>query len=434
MIVMKFGGTSIGSARRIRDVVGIIRLRLASGPIIVVSALGGVTDSLIQLGKVSATQLDSSHMLEQIIKRHYDIVKELGLDSRIISSETDQLRKLVEDIFMLKELTPRYLDMIMSFGERMSARIVAAYMRKSGISGQAYDSYDIGMLTTPNFGDADILPDTYEEIRKHISSRNGIIPVITGFIGKSREGEITTLGRGGSDYTASIIGAALGSEEIQIWTDVNGIMTADPKIVKAARSIDRVSYKEAAELAMLGAKVLHPKTILPAVENSIPVRILNTFNPEQKGTLVLGNSIGSKVTSITYKKHVMAISITATGKNKPENFIESVLGAFDARGIEVDLVSDSKIGVSVIIDEKDESAGLIEDLKKMGNVKYERNKARVSLVGSDLSDIIDAMYSSLKSIRVEMMAPDASGKNKSMVMSERYADRAMNRLHTAFFS
>ncbi|MCL4365367.1 MAG: aspartate kinase [Candidatus Marsarchaeota archaeon] len=434
MIVMKFGGTSVGSAGRIRDVVGIIRLRLASGPIIVVSALGGVTDSLIQLGKVSAARLDSSFMLEQIIERHYDTIRELGLDGRIISSEAEQLRKVVDDIFMLKELTPRYLDRIMSFGERMSARIVAAYMRKNGIGARAYDSYDIGMLTSANFGDADILPSTYEEIRRHISAKKGIIPVITGFIGKSRDGEITTLGRGGSDYTASIIGAALGVEEIQIWTDVNGIMTADPKIVKAARSIDMVSYREASELAMLGAKVLHPKTILPAVENNIPVRILNTFDPDQKGTLVLGNSIGSKVTSITYKKHVVAISITASGKNRIAGFVEKVLRIFEERGIEVDLISDSKIGVSVIIDEMDESAGLIDELKNMGNVKSEKNRARISLVGSDLSDILDAMYSPLKGIHVEMMAPDASGKNKSMVMSERFANRAMNKLHTAFFS
>ncbi len=434
MIVMKFGGTSVGGAGRIRGVVGIIKSKLPSEPVVVVSALSGVTDSLIALGKASAARIDTSRMLEQVIRLHYDVIGRLGLDSKIIGSETEQLRKLVEDIYMLRELTPRYLDHLMSFGERMSARIVAAYMLRAGIPACAYDAYDIGMVTTPNFGDADLLPGTYSEIGKLLSGRKGMVPVITGFIGKSADGSITTLGRGGSDYTASIIGAAIGAEEIQIWTDVDGIMTADPKIVKTARSIETVSYNEATELAMLGAKVLHPKTILPAVENNIPVRILNTFNPSQKGTLVLGNGVGSKVTSITYKKHVVAISITATGKNRTDGFVEKVLGIFDARGIEVDLVSNSRIGVSVIIDEEDETQNLIDDLKRMGSVKSRKNSARVSLVGSDLSDILDDMYSSLKSIHIEMMTPDASGKNKSMLMGERYVNSAVKKLHTTFFS
>ena len=218
MIVMKFGGTSVGNALRIREVVGIVKSQLGNGPIVVVSALGGITDALIETGKQAAAGKDVNVMLDQIVKRHYDTIAELKLEQKIIAPEVEQLGKLVGDIFMLGELGPRNLDRLMSFGERMSARIVAACMRSAGLDGEAYDAYDIGMITTSNFGDADITPYTYQRIRKALAGKS-CIPVITGFLGKSKEGEITTLGRGGSDYTASIVGAAVGAKEIQIWTD-----------------------------------------------------------------------------------------------------------------------------------------------------------------------------------------------------------------------
>ena len=434
---MKFGGTSVGSAGRIRDVVGIVKSQLGNEPIVVVSALGGVTDSLINIGNESAAGKDVSLMLEQVIDRHYEMINDLKLDKKIIASEVEQLSKLVGEIFLLGEVTTRNLDKLMSFGERMSARIVAACMRSFGIHAHAYDAYDLGMITTPNFGDADVLPEAYQNIRKSLANKREI-SVITGFIGKSREGEITTLGRGGSDYTASIIGAAMGVREIQIWTDVNGIMTADPKIVKTARSIEEVSYKEAADLAMLGAKVLHPKTILPAVENGIPVRILNTFNPGHKGTLVLNSiSTGARVTSITYKKHILAISISKSGKLDEKGFFRKVLEIFDRRGVPVDLISNSKIGVSVTIDEKYNTDELMDGLKKIGKVEVKSNRARVSLVGNDLlymPDMLETMYSSLKSIQIEMISSSISEKNTSIVIEERYADRAVKKLHTTFFS
>lgn len=437
MIVMKFGGTSVGNALRIREVVGIVKSQLGNGPIVVVSALGGITDALIETGKQAAAGKDVNVMLDQIVKRHYDTIAELKLERKIIAPEVEQLGKLLGEIFMLGELNPRNLDKLMSFGERMSARIVAACMRSAGLDGQAYDSYDIGMITTSNFGDADITPYTYQRIKKALSGKS-CIPVITGFLGKSKEGEITTLGRGGSDYTASIVGAAVGAKEIQIWTDVNGIMTADPKIVKSARSIDEVSYKEATELALLGAKVLHPKTILPAVENSIPVRILNTFNPSHKGTLVLSSvGAGSRITSITYKKHIMAISISSIGKVDSREFLRKVLEIFDRNGVPVDLVSNSKIGVSVTIDERNESLKLMTELQAVGKVEAKSNRARVSLVGNDLlymPDILQNMYTSLKSIEIEMVSSRVSRKTKSVVIAEKYADRAVKRLHTTFFS
>ena len=437
MIVMKFGGTSVGSAARIREVVGIIKSQLNNEPVVVVSALEGATDSLINIGNESAAGKDVSLMLEQVIKRHYDTIDELKLDKKIIASEVDQLSKLVGEIFLLGEMTQRNLDKLMSFGERMSARIVAACMLSFGLNAHAYDAYDVGMITTSNFGDADTLPDTYQRIRRCFMHKKGI-PVITGFIGKSKEGDITTLGRGGSDYTASIIGAAIGAKEIQIWTDVDGIMTADPRIVRTAKSIDEVSYREATELAMLGAKVLHPKTILPAVENNIPVRVLNTFNPMHKGTLILKNiNGGSRITSITYKKHILAISILSSGRMSAKDFLRKVLEAFNRHGVPVDLVSNSETGVSVTIDENHGTIPLMDDLKKIGKVEAKSNRTRVSLVGSDLlymTGVLETMYSSLKSIGIEMISSSTTEKNKSMVIEEKYTDRAVKKLHNTFFS
>ncbi len=437
MIVMKFGGTSVSNAARIREVVGIVKSQLSSEPIVVVSALGGVTDSLINIGKEAAAGKDVSLMLGQLIDRHYDTINELKLDPKIVANEVEQLSKSAGEISLQRELTMKSLDKLMSFGERISARILAACMLGFGLNAHAYDAYDIGMMTNSNFGEADILQDTCQRIRKSLALKKGIL-VITGFIGKNKEGNITTLGRGGSDYTASIIGAAIGAKEIQIWTDVNGIMTADPRIVRTARSIDEVSYSEATELALLGAKVLHPKTILPAVEKNIPVRILNTLNSGHRGTLVLKNiSMRSRVTSITYKKHILAISIVPQGKTETESFLRKVLETFNKRGVPVDLISNSNTSVSVTIDETYRTAGLMEDLNRLGKVEAKSNMARVSLVGGDLlytPDIIETIYSSLKSIKIDMISSNSSEKNKSVIIEEKYADRAVKRLHTTFFS
>lgn len=434
---MKFGGTSVGNAQRIRNVVEIIRPQIDRKPVIVVSALGGVTDILIGIVNTAVSGNDARSILNKIVNRHYEAIGELGLDRGIIAEEVKQLTLFVERIPELKSVTAREMDEAMSFGERMSSRIVAAYMASIGIPAKAYDAYDVGMITTSNAGDADILPDTYQRINKAVSEIK-VIPVITGFIGKDREGRITTLGRGGSDYTASIVGAGIGAEEIQIWTDVNGIMTADPKIVSGAKSIEKVSYSEASELAFLGAKVLHPKTILPAVEKNIPVRILNTFNPEYPGTLVMDrNNVGSRIASIAYKKHILAMNISATNMLRTRDFLKKVSDIFDAHGVAADLVTASGLSVSVTVDEGHFSDTLVKDLKKIADVDVRSNRAKVSLVGNELGfipDIRGSMLSALKDIKIDMISPNTSEINQSIVLREEDTEIAVQKLHNKFFS
>lgn len=435
MIIMKFGGTSVENAQNIRKTAKIVESRLSKKPIVVVSALGGTTDALIAAAN-SATRNGSRDKLNEIILRHYNVIEELGLQQGIIEKEVRMLNRLMDGISLLEELTPKSLDKLMSFGERMSARIVAAYMSSIGMAANAYDAYDLGLITESNFGDADVLPKSYQTIKISISKIRAI-PVITGFIGKSREGEITTLGRGGSDYTASIIGAAVGAREIQIWTDVNGIMTADPKVVRSARSIAVVSYDEASELAFLGAKVLHPKTILPAIDHNIPVRILNTFNPSHSGTTVLKDiNARPRVASITCRKRIKVINISTPKMFQTHGFLRRIFEIFDAHGISVDMVSTSEVNVSLTIDGKNKTDSLAEELGKIAEVDVKNDRAKVSLVGHGIMHMpgmLGSMFTALNGIDVEMISSSISEINQSFVVKEEEADTAVKRLHSTFW-
>ncbi|MDE1768330.1 MAG: aspartate kinase [Candidatus Micrarchaeota archaeon] len=433
---MKFGGSSVGNAQRIRNVTAIIKTHLDRRPVVVVSALGGITDSLLDIATAAGTGNDTMPMLEKVISVHYDTIGELSLDASIISEEVTKLRRLVRSLSPLEQITPVTLDKLVSFGERMSARIVAGSLSKSGVEAHAFDAYDLGMITDSNFGNADVLPESYQKLHDAILQKSGTL-VITGFLGKSKEGRITTLGRGGSDYTASIVGAAIVAEEIQIWTDVNGIMTADPRIVKAAKSIDLVSYNEASELAALGAKVLHPKTILPAIEKNIPVRILNTFNPTHKGTLVQNKiDTGSRVASITYKKQILLMNISTRSMFKTPDFSNRVFEIFETHKIPVDLVFASEVNVSVAIDSTYNNDALIADLTKIANVQIKTNRAKVSVVGNDMmrmNGVLGKMLSALKSFNIHKVSSNSSSINQSFVVEEENTAEVVQTLHTKFF-
>lgn len=434
MIVMKFGGTSVGDPERILAVERIVRSQLKSDPIVVVSALGGITDILIGIAN-DPKKTERSARTEKAIQRHYDMISELGLNPDIINKEIELLRSFVDGIS--GTLTSKRLDTMVSFGERMSARIVAAYLSGKGMRANAYDAYDLGLITDSNFGDADVLPEAYPKIKRSLSKESGI-PVITGFIGKSKSGDITTLGRGGSDYTASIVGAAVHADEIQIWTDVNGIMTADPKVVKTAKNIDFVSYDEASELAILGAKVLHPKTILPAVEQNIPVRILNTFNIRHRGTVVLkGIKAKYRAASVVYKKNVQVINISTPKMFGAHGFLYKVFGVFEKHGISVDMISTSEVNISLTVDGKQKIDALVRDLKKVAEVEVRSNRAKVSLVGHNLAyvpNVLGRMFTALNGIEIEMVSSSTSEINQSFIVKEENMYNAVNKLHETFFS
>lgn len=443
MIVMKFGGTSVGTADSIRKTVEIVKANRSRSPFVVVSALSGVTDLLLAAArKALGRNVSVREIVAEIQEKHSSIIKGLGLGSDLVSEELAELEHVLFGISLVRELTARTTDYVASFGERMSAKIVAACARNSGLNAQAFTAYGLGMVTDDHFGGAEILPETYETIVAAVKGiPAGVIPIATGFIGKTADGEITTLGRGGSDYTASIYGAALGAEEIQIWTDVDGVMTADPRIVPSARTVDVVSFEEASELAYFGAKVLHPKTIVPAMNKGIPVRVLNTFNPSGKGTLILkavSKSDRSDVTAITCKKNIYVININSARMLLAFGFLHHVFKLFDEFRVPVDLIATSEVNVSVTVDRKFGISELVERLKEFADVTVLSDRASISVVGNGIRStpgIGGRMFSTLgkMGINVEMTSQSYADVNESVVIGEDRLDEAVRALHDEFF-
>src|SRR5262245_35242418 len=309
MIVMKFGGSSVSNGERIRSVVNIVRGRLDRRPIVVASAFRGVTDDRFAAADEALKGHDTQ--LDKIRARHQAVAAELGVDPDLVKDNLAELAVLLKGISLVKELTPRTLDYVVSFGERLSTRIIAEAFSQAGVPAEQHDAFDIGLLTNDEFGAAQPLPEADAEIKRHVS-RMTRVPIITGYVGKTRNGDITTLGRNGSDFSATILGAALDAEEIEIWSDVDGIMTADPRLAPSAKPIDGLTFAEASELAYYGGKVLHPATITPAVRKRIPVRCLNTFRPSHPGTVITAEAKSSMSgpKSIAHNLHNLILTVT----------------------------------------------------------------------------------------------------------------------------
>ncbi|MBW2975458.1 lysine-sensitive aspartokinase 3 [Candidatus Woesearchaeota archaeon] len=435
---MKFGGSSLGDAKRIKNVCSIIKSRLGDKPIVVLSAVQGVTDMLIDTAKKAENGEDVSKGLDEIRKRHYDVLKELDLDIHLVDEQLEGYKCVVDKISIIKKTNPELMDDVQSFGERMSVRIVAAYLNKTGIEAQAYDAYNIGMITTPDYGKAEPLPDTEERIEEEIRKVKGI-PVVTGFIGKDSAGNITTLGRGGSDYTAAIIGAAVG-ETIEIWTDVNGIMSADPRVVKEAKTIDKVSFDEASELAYFGARVLHPKTIWPAIKKNIPVRVLNSFEPKHKGTTIVNEASKSRdvIKAIACKKNISLINVNSTRMLLAHGFLARLFSVFEDYKKSVDMISTSEVSVSLTVDNDNDLDKIKDDLDGVAEVKVEKDKAIVCVVGEGMNNapgMAGKVFSVMgrNRINIEMISQGASEINISFIVDVKDADKAVKILHKEFF-
>jgi aspartate kinase len=432
MIVMKFGGTSVGSAKRIKAVANIIKQNLNREPLVVVSAVGGVTDRLIEAADKA---LNGSCNISEIQEKHSKILSELNLSEDLVKNELKELNKLLNNISVVKEVTTETLDHVTSFGERMSSKILAAYLNNLNVKAEAHNAYYLGLVTNDIYVDAQPLPVTEENLRKNLNNRNAV-PVIT----KNKAGNITTLGRGGSDYTASIVGTALDVEEIQIWTDVDGIMTADPKIVKDAKTIDKISFNEASELAYFGAKVLHPRTILPAMEKNIPVRILNTYNPSGKGTLILKEANKSEqiVKAIAFKKNINLIGICSTRMLMAHGFLARLFKIFDKYKVVVDMIATSEVSVSVTVDKDENLDNVVKELENIAKVKLEKNKAIVCVVGEGMrhtKGVAGKLFATLgnKGINIEMISQGASEINIGFIVGNEYVEKAVQVLHREFF-
>ena len=312
---MKFGGSSVANAERIKHVASIIQAYKEKRPVVVLSAMGDTTDHLLEAADKA---VEGTVDVAGVAKLHEDTAKELGIKINTIESLLEELKQLLTGISMLKEISKRSRDYLVSFGERMSVRMMAAYLESQNIPACFYDAWDIGFLSDSNFMSAELLDDVWETIPQYLTAykdgTSNSIPIVTGFIAKDKKGNITTLGRGGSDLTATMIGAAMGADEVQTWKDVDGILTTDPRVVNEAKPVPEVTYEEAQELAMFGAQVLHPRSMLPVRKTGTPVRVKNSYNISSPGSIIVEKHSGAipPVCAITTVKHIQLIDIVSS--------------------------------------------------------------------------------------------------------------------------
>jgi aspartate kinase len=448
MIVLKFGGTSVGSAERIRAIAERVRERLPRRPVLVVSAFSRVTDLLLRGADLAlARDPGQDDVLYELLERHHHAIRELvvpgGLQDRLLQHldvTVSELRSLYTGVHNLGELTPRSRDAIAGIGERISFEIVAGALEALGIPSRAVDARSL-IVTDETFGRAaPLLEETTPRVRETLVPLvdNGIVPVLPGFVGSTRKGVTTTLGRGGSDWSASILGACLPAEEIQIWTDVDGMMTVDPRVVPAARVIPQVSFSEAAELAYFGAKVLHPATIRPAVERGIPVRVLNSLNPTAPGTLITQETAaaGGEPRAIAFKKGISIVLIAQPRMLMAYGFVARVFEVFARHRTAVDLIATSEVSISLTVDDPERLAAVEEDLRPLGDVNVLHGMSIVSMVGRGFIQrpgLAGRIFQTLREVNVVMISFGASDVNLSFVVNEGDAERAVKLLHREFF-
>jgi aspartate kinase len=451
MIVMKFGGTSVEDGKAIERVIEIVGSRSEQKPVVVVSALARVTDSLVTMSQhaASGSLAEGLRLHRQVRQRHFAVLGSLvnGRGETEVRSRLqalfDSLEEVLRGVAALGELSPRTSDNLLSFGELLSSQIVNSAFRARGIDAVLVDSRQL-MVTDASYTRA--VPQREETNRRLRQSlkpllTSGRVPVMAGFIAATAEGIPTTLGRGGSDFSAALIGAGLGARKIEIWTDVEGMMTTDPRLCPDARRIDIIGFDEASELAHFGAKVLHPATLIPAVENNIPVYILNSRNPESKGTCIRTRARPSKtiLRSIAAKRGVKIVNVRLPRIIAPQGFLHALFEAFDRHACPADLVSTSDISVSVAVEASRDLAGLVQDLKRLGNVEVEDKKAILCLVGEKLRGRIGVaarVFGVLAGagINVHMISQGASEINISFVIEERDIPEAVKQLHADFFA
>jgi aspartate kinase len=439
MIVMKFGGSSVANRQQIAKVMEIVQGRLSRRPVVVSSAHKGMTDHLIKAAKAATVR---QFNLPDVIDFQSEIAQELGCPPGLLSDLFQDLSDLLRGIGLVRELSPRSLDHIASFGERMAVRCIADFFTRQGLKSQAFDVWDLGFITDANFGCARPLPDYDQGMRQAFDRLvpPDVVPIITGFVGKTEQGDITTVGRNGSDLTATLVGAAIGAEEVEIWTDTDGVMTADPSVVPGARNIPLMRFDEAAELAHFGGRVLHPSTLLPAMERGIPVRVLNTNHPDHPGTVIdrQGDPDPKPVTSIAYKENQVVLTISSTGMLQQGGFMAKVFEVLARHGVVVDMIATSEISVSLTSDRLDLVKKAIPDLEEFGECRYQAGKTVLVVVGRNLARrrnqgalILKAMADA--QTRVDMVSLGLGSINFSMVVDDADIPKAVPILHQVLF-
>jgi aspartate kinase len=435
VIVMKFGGTSVGVPERFAVATRLVSERRGRDPVVVVSALSGVTNLLADFCRRPERRRD---VAARIVDRHTSFAREAGLPLSAIDTLLDAWCADAEQLAELPDpLHDAGRDEVLSWGERLSAELFSAGLEAAGVPARAILAGDAGLITDDRFGGAHPLPEAEPELCAALGARPPL-PVVTGFLGRTRDGRTTTLGRGGSDYSAALIGAALGADEIQIWTDTSGMLSADPHIVPEARPVPRLSFTEASELAYFGARVLHPKTLLPAIERGIPVRVLNTASPEDPGSLITASPEPGdspwRVKSIACKKGITAVTIVSTRMLLAHGFLAGVFEVFGRHHIVVDLVTTSEVSISVTVDDISGLDAAIAELESIGRVEVKHGLAVVAVVGEEAPKRIGLaghLFTLIGGVgvAVEMISQGASRVNLSFVVREADADRVVRLLH-----
>jgi aspartate kinase len=448
---MKFGGTSVADADAMSKMCDIVQSRVSKHPVVVLSACAGVTNTLISIARLAASGKDENAQQlfrDGIIQRHYAIIqglvsglREQDLLIRDLSLYFDELQHLMYGLSITGDLSARVIDFFASYGERMSTAIAVVAMNERGIPAALADSRRC-IVTNSDFGKAE--PDMEETQARTTASIQPLVdknkvPVLQGFIASNERGITTTLGRGGSDYTAAIVGAVMNADSIEIWTDVDGILTADPHLVPGAFRITELSFQEASELSYFGAKVLHPSTLLPAIEKNIPVFIYNTLNPANSGTAIKSRTPKSHacVKSISYKRGVTVLNLTSTRMLGNYGFMKKLFDIFNKHQTSVDLITTSEVSVSLSIDESPDISALIEELERYGNVTVDHDKAIICIVGENIKQergLAARIFGRLADIQVDMISQGASDINLTFVVDEAHVPAVVSELHKEFFS
>jgi aspartate kinase len=443
---MKFGGTSVADAAAFENVARIVASEHKAGPVVVVSAMSGVTDSLLNATSIAATAgaQRAFASLENIFKRHEAAANELLSDSKRVEF-VKQLRRVAGEVaqfLALFEQKPSerkaFQDAVVSVGEILSSTLLAAVLNERDIEARQVDTRRCIITDDEHTSATPLMNESSAHTQSELAPvlEAGIVPVLGGFIAATKQGVTTTLGRGGSDYTAALIGALIGASEIQIWTDVTGVLTADPRVIPHAYTVERLSYGEAAELAYFGAKVLHPKTIHPAIVNAIPVRICNSRMPEAQGTVV-SKATTPTIKAIAHKTGVTIIQISSLRMLGAYGFLRALFEVFDRHRTVIDVVTTSEVSVSLSLDETSALPQIVEELEQLGTVKVVKRQAIICVVGEGLRGtpgVAARAFSTITDINVSLISQGASSINFTFVVSEEEVKEVVTRLHEEFFA
>ncbi len=448
MIVMKFGGTSVESAAAIERVASIVKARLDRRPVVVVSAMGKTTNRLLAMAGEAAAgrRSEAQAQLEDLRSFHRREIRPVVRDEdwpraeRIIEEHFAELAELLAGLAVVGELTPRSIDAISSYGERLSSALVALAFRKAGMESVHVDAREVIITDANHTQAAPLYGPTYARLKQKVAPLAAEkVVVMGGFIGATDQGVTTTLGRGGSDFSASLVGAGVDAEEIQIWTDVDGMLTADPTILLGGHRVRTLSFAEAAELAYFGAKVLHPATVVPAVQKNIPVLILNSRRPEVEGTRIVAEAVrcSNLIKSIACKRRITVVNIHSTRMLMAHGFLRRIFEVFDRYRTPVDVVSTSEVSVSLTIDNTARLADICQELKEFAEVDIEEGQAIVCLVGENIRytpGVAAKAFKAAGDVNIRMISQGASRLNLTFVVAEQDLARVVERLHTEFFS